>query len=218
MTSELEYSFLCACQEVVKRQQELVPALAHTLQVQPEQVFYHWAVPPRCSQTGRLANGEWDYFFHGLECNLKNVQDGRFLRVEFGPKGRFDTFSGWSVLQFVMTAQVPWHEFPDLRAFLADGPPPYDELSGSYEKTSLLSDRLERLGFVEAADKNLQRLVEQHTHVEPDGSRVVSLPTEFNDITRYVFWDVQVCQRWILSDLGKHAIEGGIQAAKGNCK
>jgi hypothetical protein len=195
----------------VSRQQELVPLLAHYLGVQPEEVFYRWAMSPRCEQHGLLGKTNWAYFFHGAECDLKNSLDGRFLRLDFGPRGKFDTFSGFGILQFVMTTKAPWREFPELREFFAETSPPYNELSGSHAKMSAIANRLKQLGFFEVADKELFTMVEQHTEVQPDGSRSIHLPSGFNDPTQHAFWDVGVCHRWVLSELGKQTIKSGRQ-------
>jgi hypothetical protein len=213
MLTDLEYTFLCACQEAVLRQQELVPMLAHSLDVEPNEVFYHWVKPPRPhrEQRGKIANTDWKYYFHGYECDLKNAQDGRFLRIDFGPHGRFDTFSGWGVLQFVMTTKSPWRVFPDLQAFLAEKSPPYNELSGSHQKMTQLASRMVELNLVEAADSELCKLIEEHTYIEPNGWHVVKLPAPYNDWTRPEFWDSAVCKKWVFSDLGKRVIAGGVQ-------
>jgi len=188
MKTDIQYAFLCACQEVVLRQSELVPALARTLRVAPQEVFYHWAMPPRCRQTGTIAGSSWRFFFHGLECDLKNP-DGRFLRVDFGPGGRFDAFTGWGVLQFVMTSKAPWREYPELRRHLAEGLPPFDELSGSHERMVSLFSDLADLGLVEVASAKI-------------GTK------EANDPEKQAFWDALVCHVWILSELGKQTLAG----------
>lgn len=181
------------------RQQELVPALAKTLGVQPSQVFYHWVIPPRCRQIGVIEETEWRYFFHGHECNLKHQADGRFLRLDFGPGGRFDTFTGWGILQFVMTSKAPRPEFPELQAYLAEKVPPFDELSGSYQRMTELWERLASLGWVEVVAPELVELEEQHTTIDADGRAVVKLPGVYGDFTRPEFWDVMVSHRWVIS-------------------
>src|SRR5438093_10228457 len=134
--------FFHACCQVVLRQEELVPALAKVLGVRPDEVFYTWAAR-KCEQTGFL-DEKWRYFFHGLECDLRNLKDGRFLRIDFGPGGRFDAFTAWGVTQFVMTSKEPWPDFGELRDYLAKGALPYTEHSGSAEKAERLLDRLQR--------------------------------------------------------------------------
>jgi hypothetical protein len=208
--TDLELSFLLACQELVIYQQELAPFLADTLGIRPDQLLYHWKIDPDCRQSGTLADGEWRYFFHGLECDLENVQDGRFLRLDFGPQGRLDTFTGWGVLQFIMAAKPPWREFPALRDFLAEKPPPYHRLSGSHQKMHLLADHLWDSGLVETADPHLCSLVQTWQHIEPDGKHVTKLPPEYTGITNSRFWDTFVCGRWVLSNRGKDVIREAV--------
>lgn len=210
MLNELEFSFLCACQEAVLRQQELVPLLSDQLGVQPKEVFYRWVMPPRCKQSGELDGTGWHYLFHGMECDLKNMQDGRFLRVEFGPHGRLDTFSGFSVLQFVMTTTAPWRMFPALREFLTEVPPPYNELSGSHENMVALDKRIHELQLVEAADPELCAFVNAHTQIGSDGSKILQLPPGFNNQANPAFYDALVCGRRVLSAAGKRLLGGSI--------
>jgi len=207
LVTELELSFLCACGEAVKRQQELVPLLADHLGVLPTEVLYHAVIPPGCEQLGFIAQTEWKYFFHGLECDLKNSQDGRFLRLDFGPNGRFDTFSGWGILQFIMTTKAPWRTFPSLQCFLAEKVPPYNEFSGSHEKMIQITKRLEELNCFEVADPKLCLVVEQSRILQPDGRELLSLPPELKNNPRCLP-DALVCGRWILSDYGKQLIAG----------
>lgn len=69
--TELEYSFLCACHELVLRQGELIPLLAATLGVPPGEVLYSWMrrefpaveIPPGEEwrlQIGRVRGTDWD--------------------------------------------------------------------------------------------------------------------------------------------------------------
>jgi hypothetical protein len=205
MTNDIEYAFLNACQEVVWRQQELVPALAKSLGVTPTEVFYHWVCPPRCEQVGTIASTEWRYFFHGLECDLRH-QDGRSLRVDFGPGGRFDTFTGWGVLQFIMTSKAPWKEFPELRTHLTDKSLPSDtadRFSGNHKEMTVLVSRLEECGWIEVADADLCALTEQCTTIDSEGRRMVKLPKH---LTGREVWDTMACHRLVLSDLGKQML------------
>lgn len=193
----------------IRYQQELVPRLAETLGVQPQEVFYHWVIPPRCNQIGQIDGTEWQYVFHGHECDLRHQSDGRFLRIEFGPGGRFDTISGWGILQFVMTSKSPWQEFPELLQHLAEKPPPYNELSGSHEKMTKLWERIETLGYVEVAVPELCELEEKYTTIDSEGRAIVKLPDEYNDFMEHKFWDVMVSQRQVLSKLGKQILREG---------
>ncbi|HWG43697.1 MAG TPA: hypothetical protein VN688_12995 [Gemmataceae bacterium] len=199
----IELGVLEACHEVVLRQRELLPYLAETLKVAEDRVFYTWAFR-QCKQHGDLAGTDWVYFFHGLECDLKNVTDGRFLRIDFGPHGRVDTFSAWGVLQFVMTSIPPWPEFPQLKACFAKGAPPFDQYSGALDKMVPIWDRLEAKGAFEEADPSLVELEAQHTSRGPDGLRYVRLPPELPEETQV---DCSVAGRRQLSRYGLQLLE-----------
>ena len=82
----MEFGVLDACQEIARRQQEMLPQLAAVLNVPEEQVFYTWAFR-RARHRGHLKNAAWAYYPHGFECDLKNTRDGRYLRIDFGPGG-----------------------------------------------------------------------------------------------------------------------------------
>jgi hypothetical protein len=204
---DLELAFLSACQEIVRRQQELVPLLAATLRVLPEEVFYCWMRrsfpepdPPfgedEDLQRGCIRGTEWDYFFHGFECDIQHRDDGRFVRVDFGPRGRLDTFTGWGVLQFVMTTRAPWQTFPDLQTYLAAKPPPYNSLSGSHARMCDLQDRLETLGCFERAAPDLHALVERHTERPPNAWTRFMPPVGLSERDLV---DCYICNRWVLS-------------------
>jgi hypothetical protein len=204
----LESAFLSACRALVAAQGELAPLLAETVGVPPGEVFYAWMerhfpgvhLPQGEEwrlQTGRVRETEWDYFFHGLECDLHHAGDGRHVRIEFGPRGRFDVLSEYAVLQFVMTSRAPWPEFFSLREYLADRPPPYDQFSGSYEKASALWDRLEAQGLLEPAAPDLCSLRHRCTRVQPDGKRLLVFPDELSEREHL---DCLVAYRGVLSE------------------
>jgi hypothetical protein len=208
----LELGVLEACREVVVRQQELLPLLAQTLKVPEGRVFYTWAFR-KCPQRGRLEGTDWVYFFHGLECDLKNLTDGRFLRIDFGPHGRTDTFTAWGVLQFIMTSVPPWPEFPDLREYFAKGPPPFDQFSGSLAKMSPVWDRLEAEGAFEKADPGLVELQAQHTVPGPDGLLHVRFPPGFSEETAV---NCSVASRRCLSRDGRQFLEKHLTELQGS--
>jgi hypothetical protein len=199
----IELGVLEACQEVVLRQRELLPLLAETLKVPEDRVFYTWAFR-KCAQRGRLEGTDWVYFFHGLECDLKNAADGRFLRIDFGPRGRTDTFTAWGVLQFIMTAVQPWPEFPELRVYFAKGPPPFDQFSGSLEKIVQVWDHLAARGAFEKADPSLVELEAKHTVPGPDGLLHVRFPPGLSEETAV---DCSVASRPRLSQRGMQLLE-----------
>jgi hypothetical protein len=178
----IELGVLQACHEAVLRQGELLPRLAAALKVPQEQVFYTWAFR-KCEQHGSLEGTAWVYFFHGLECDLKNTADGRFVRVDFGPGGRPDTFTAWGILQLIMTSVPPWQEFPQLQARFANAPPPFDQYSGSLEKMGEVWDRLEAKGAFERAAPNLVELEAMYTTFGADGVAHIQFPPEVSEET-----------------------------------
>ena len=196
--SNFALSCLHACQELVSHQKELVFLLAKTLDIQSEEVFYSWALR-KVDQIGVIYDTNWQYFFHGLGCNIENIEDGRLLPVSFGPGGRVDTFTSSSVLQFIMTSKAPWQEFPDLRTYLAKHEPPYHKHSGSHQRMSTLWKRIQESGFIEIADPQLTSLVLQHTTRLPSGQSILSLPSTSDE---RMILDSQVHERWIITNLG----------------
>lgn len=205
MLTEYEFRFLQACKEVVSCQQELLPVLAASLCVTPEEVFYSWAMLPYCEQTGIIKGTGWTYFFHGLECDLKH-SDGRFVRVDFGPGGRFDTFTGWGVLQFIMTSKHPFREFSKLKTYLEGKPPPYNEYSGSYDRMMTIVDHLAETGSVEPADPGLCALKEKHTTKDDEGNLLIGIPGDYGNPKKKEYYDILVCNRLILSPAGNHIL------------
>ena len=148
---------------------------------------------------------DWAYFFHGLECNLYNTTDGRFLRIDFGPHGTVDTFAMWGVLQFIMSSVDAWAEFPQLKQRLAKVGPPFDEVSG------VPSRRCPRYGIVlqaggvfEQADHGLVDFEAQYTTVGPDGLSYVVLATGHLEETRI---DYAVAHRTRISSHGHRILE-----------
>jgi len=206
----LHLRFLIACHESVVRRRPLLADLAASLSVRPEELFYLWA-ERRCKQRGTFPAGEWAYFFHGYECDLRQANDGRFLRVDFGPHGNTDTFTSWGVAQFVMTSTSPWPDFDDLKAHLANCPPPYNEHSASLERAGLLCDHLERTGLIESADRELLSLAERHTTINSEGIPTLRLPQGTPD---RMYFDISVAQRKVISEAGKQLIT--LQAGKGD--
>src|SRR5262249_55236440 len=102
--------------------------------------------------------------------------DGRFLRVDFGPRGRTDTFTPWGITQFIMASKPPWSEFEELKRYLAQNPPPYDQCSGSLEKMEPIWNELERKGLIEKADQGLIDFAAKHTVTGTDGIPRIEFP------------------------------------------
>jgi hypothetical protein len=191
----LEFDFLCACHEAVLRQTEMVPLLANDLGVPADKVFYHWAIT-RCKNSGRLANTDWTYWFHGLECELENRKDHRFLRIDFAPGGRYDSFTPSGVMKFVLAGKPPWKEYPELRSYLSK-PIPQEagvkgpasvHLSGSHVRVNSLCISLE--AFIEKAGY-------PHAGSEPPKGWGIDRPE---------FWDKMLANRIRLTERGKNLV------------
>ncbi|MBN2531822.1 MAG: hypothetical protein JXB88_02960 [Spirochaetales bacterium] len=200
--SGYEISFLKACGQVVAYQLDLVPALATSLGTVSEDVFYSWVMQPRCEQSGTISGTGWEYFFHGYECDLYH-SDGRFIRVDFGPGGRYDTFTGWGVLQFIMTSKPPFTEFPELQKYLAEKQPPYDEFSGSFDRMTAIVDRLTGCGYIESSDPRLCALKQQYTTKDDEGFIYINIPGDYRNSSKKEYHDVSVCERLVLTASGK---------------
>lgn len=201
----LELQTLEACQEAMLRQQEMLSLLAASLDVPAEDVFYCWMLRRgQFPQHGRLSDPAWTYFFHGYECDLHNIEDGRHLRLDFGPKGTVETLSAWGILQFIMASTPPWPVFENLKRSFAKSGPPYDELSGDVTKLFPVWDRLEAASCLEAADPELLLLVKNSTTVGPDGIHLLRLPDGTPPDTRV---NCLVAHRQGISSLGRRNLE-----------
>jgi hypothetical protein len=176
----------------------LLDELAASLHVQPNELYYQW-VEHRWRRSS-FGNAEWSYFFHGYECDLRNTKDGRFLRVDFGPGGITTAFTVWGITQVVMTSKPPWREFAQLKSYLAEGQPPYNEHSGSLHRAGVLSDELEQEGLFVNAAPELIELEKQYSSQNSEGIAVVQLPEWVSERQRL---DMHVANRKIVSEKGK---------------
>ena len=171
---------LNACAEAITRQQELLSLTASHLNLPASQILYEWG-NGKFKQWGNLNRGEWSYLFHGMGCDFKNTIDGRFLRVDFGPHGRTDTFTSWGITQFIMSSTAPWSEYQELKTHLARISPPYDQFSGSHDKMELIWTKLEQRGLIEKADQDLIDFATKFTYIGKDGlARTVFPPGTSN--------------------------------------
>ena len=203
-----DLDILLACGEAEHRQQQIVPLLAATLGVAANEVFHQWAFR-RCRQTGTVAHTPWKYRFHGYECDLRNSEDGRFLRVDFGPGGRLDTVSAWGVLQFIMRTTAPWAEFPALGRLFAGGS--RDDCSlwdtgAFYEHW----DRLEAAGCFAVADPALVELRRSRATVDPNGIQTVRFDPKTTDET---IVDSGVAHRVHLSAMARRIVDRNLAGA-----
>jgi hypothetical protein len=195
---------LKACAEAISHQQELLSLMASRLNLSASQILYEWG-NGKFKQWGTLRNGEWSYLFHGMDCDLMNTLDGRFLRVNFGPKGRTDTFTSWGITQFIMASKPPWSEFKELKKYLAKVPPPHNQYSGSLERMELVWSELEQNGLVEKADQSLLDFAAKHTVTGAGGLPRTEFPPG-TSITTVV--DCAVASRYILGRQGEIKLLG----------
>lgn len=180
--TEHERAFLRAAHELVATQEELCALLSRVTGL-PVTDLHRARWTHRLAEDGPIAGTDWSYFFHGMECDFRSRKDGLYIRVDFGPGGRIDTFTGFGVLQFVMSSEARRPELSSLRLFLASKPPPFDHLSGSFDRAHALEVRLEKLGLFEQCAPDLAALVERCTVVLPDGTRSVQLPDTMDEFT-----------------------------------
>lgn len=199
----LHLTTLAACDEMIRRQNEILPYLANALKLETNGIFYEWAFR-RISQTGSFLDNQWRYFFHGYECDIENLLDGRFLRIDFGPGGSTETFTGYGVLQFVMTTKSPWADFDRLKRFLAVANAPYNRFSGDHSKISDICDKLFNEGLIEVADKSLIEFEKLHTTVQANGTWLVKFPPGTSEERMF---DCSVARRFKLSENGKRFLK-----------
>jgi|GEM_PF-1770207 len=194
---ETAIKLLKAGRDLIVRQNELLPYLAKEVKADPKEILYLWA-NRKLNQVGNFLN-EWSYFFHGLECDIKNVKDGRFVRIDFGPKGDTATFTTWGLLQFVMTSKYPWEDYSALKTILAKEQPPYNQFSGSLERLHSIWQSLEENKLIEVADTNLLNLAEKYSSVDRLGIKHTNFPPNVSSET---IIDCSVANRLKISQLG----------------
>ncbi len=205
--SELELDFLRAASDLSRYQAELSELLSLELGMSPHAYWIGACVdgeplaatlkPEYRSYRQRPRVGDWEPFFHGFECDMENVADGRFVRMDFGPRSRPLALSGFGVLQYVMCAREPWRSFPVLREWLAESGPPYGPLSGSHDKMSGIWSRLVDMSLFDPADAVLwSRRHEFEVFDAEIGRTVVRIP---EDGTGPTASDLSLCGRAVLS-------------------
>jgi len=200
--SIIEHELLHACSDVVECQHEMLGLLAKTLGARSNEVFYLW-MRRTIHQRWHLDGSDWKCFFHGFECDLENTNDGRLLRLDFGPGGRVDTFTMWGVLRFVMTSVAPWPEYPELRVQFAEHEESTNSFGGSMDAIGIVWDRLSVLGVFEPADAGLIEFQKKHTLIGSDGLQRITYPEGASDELTY---DCSVAHRPVLSSMGKRLL------------
>jgi len=208
-----ELDFLRSAADLTARQQELYKILTEAIGADP---YDFWVLNTGADGRGwlarrryrrrreRLAGGEfggWSWSFHGLECDMRQLVDGRFVRIDFGPTTRRSVITGWGVLQYLMCAKPPWRRYTRLQEHLAEKGPPYDSLSGSHEKMACLCDRLQRLQLLVPADTELLALGHEFSVNDPTtGATVIDIPPELEPAGQM---DVYLSARLVVSDTAR---------------
>lgn len=173
MGEPVELQFLRACAELGQRQRELRALVAQAIGRDP---YDYWIggdgrEDPALDGVHRTVCGEWSFHFHGLEFDVRHVEDGRSVRVDFGP-GAICAFTPGGVGAFVQCVRAPWQTFPELRDHLA-GRVDYD-----YARCVGLVDTLRALGLIDHASPQLVALVAAHSRLEPGRGMVLQIPAE----------------------------------------
>ncbi len=199
MNDAVDRNVLAACREALVRQTEMVALLAAAWRIEPRAVFYRWC--RERPQPGFIPGTAWRYFFHGLECDFDNQDDGRHVRANFAPGGRADAVDVLGVLAFVMTSKPPWGSYPALQQLLATAPPPYTAYSGDYQRMAALLEPLYAAGVFVLADPALHAFQQQHTSFDARGTSYVAMPAgvAYSDPLQREFWDTLVCHRMVLA-------------------
>lgn len=161
---------LIACYEYCKYQEEMLYTLGKNLEISPKDIFFTWAYR-KCRQSGTFKDN-WSYFFHGLDCDLKNIADGRFIKLEFGPYGKVGYFTIRGVLQFVINSCFPWPNFSNFKKKMGI------DISILVDKFLIQWYELLEEGIFTVADPSLLMLEEQFTTIDENGLRKVEFPKE----------------------------------------
>ena len=176
----MTFDILQACKIFTEiKTKQLVPLLSETLLLPSQEIFYHWCFR-QIKQRGVITEGEWWYFFHGMECDLRHISDGRYVRIEFGPGGRIDTFTNWGLLNFIVSSKEPWPDFLELKNYLMTTD------SDSLKKMKAITDELSGIGLIQP--------------VAPELETKQKLAQSLQD--EYLYFDAIVCKRFVISPKG----------------
>jgi hypothetical protein len=185
-----EWEVLVAAQECIQRGQAVI-ALVH--QALGQSPFEYWilerfgckGVPLRqeYEQHGVTLNGQWRWFFHGLEIDLQRLQDRRTLRVDFGPGGRLDVFTVSGIQSHI---EGGWRSFPELSMI---------EQTNCYHGIAHVCACLREKALVEYCDPEAHELFERFTRPGDEVNElVIDIPPELlpEDLTRILLRDAMV--------------------------
>lgn len=211
---EIARKFLVAWYDSLMFRQELVPLLAETIGVEPADIVYQSQVPQYAKSfqwDGVIRNTSWKFAFHGIaECTLFRPEDTRILELKFGPYGRYDTFSGWDTLLFVMASTSPWPEYHELKDYFAEDPQPHDFLTGDYHLMREIESDIMQLDLFEIVNRSLYELSCELYKTYRDGV-LYSPPAPYNDLYSRLYWDLEMSGALVLSQKGQQLFRQGIE-------
>ena len=196
--TDRERAFLQAAANLVKFQE---PVLAHFELTVGMSAYDYW-IRQRVGRASALLQSPgcepWQFHFHGLEVEAIH-SDGRHLRIELGPGGMTNVFTGWSVVIHIVHSKPPWPAYSELKAFLK----PTDRFP-DHRRTSDLEGALLDQGMFGHADPEVLALRVRHTVRHGDGTMRIDIPPEFAPVTPE---DAVLCERLVLTERGWHEAE-----------
>jgi hypothetical protein len=150
MRLDLEGEYLRAARELCLRGDELLLRVAAAIRCDPYDYWIlgrrpalDWAEVRVVDTPEQLDNdGEWSWFFHGLELDLIHLKDDRRVRVDFARDNLRGLFSNWGLESFVKHTCPPW--------------PRYSRLCHPLMPSGLLDQlarTLRREGYLDEADR-----------------------------------------------------------------
>jgi hypothetical protein len=190
--------FLKAAAELGRRQAQLRPLVAKALGREP---YDYWIAgngrgDPAIDRIHRTKCGEWQFYFHALELDIRHLDDGRGVRVDFGPGG-ICAFTPGAVGSFVEATQAPWEVFPELREYLAT-PVGYDHATCAFLADALRSD-----GLIDHSAPELVALMAAHAKSDPGHGHVIRAPDEMQPADENA---LLLCDRLVITELGQQAL------------
>lgn len=198
MMTDRERAFLQAAANLVKFQEPVLAHFEHTIGISAYDYWIRQRVGRGSAGLQSPGCEPWQFHFHGLEVEAIHT-DGRHLRIELGPGGMTNVFTGWSVAIHIVHSKPPWPAYADLKAFLE----PNDRLP-DHRRTSDLEEALLDKGMFARADPELFALRVRHTVPRGDGTMLINIPPEFAPV---IPEDAVLCERLVLTERGRHEAE-----------
>jgi hypothetical protein len=111
---------ISSIKDLLNYQSILAERLARQLNVAVPVLIEMWN-NRKIEQTGMLQEKDWEYFFHGLNTvDFYSTSDCREIRLDFGPEGRTDCFTGYGWGIFIMRAVPPWEDYMKAKDYIRD--------------------------------------------------------------------------------------------------